>query len=315
MFRFILVLLLLSGPALADNQGLSPKAAAAVETEVARFMKEHHLKGVGLGILSRGRMSYVQGYGTIYRHAPTDLASVSKPLTALLALKLVEEGKLELEAPVTRYLEVDLAQEVTIRRLLSHTSGLPHYGGRFSKAGIELGDFNGAELESVGEYRYSSPGYLLLSWVLEKVGGEPFLDLLNQKIARPARASELSAESGFAWRLGAGGVAASPEALTRIAYALLQRRILKRETYALMWTRQVDIPDKEFSQALGFRVDESGRVLHGGSHPSTDNYQRLVLYPDRGHGMVLLVEAESRFSPGKMTTALYKVLKAAGHKF
>ena len=310
------MLLLLTGIALADSQGLSPQAAKAVDAAVAKFMTQHNLKGVGLGILSRGRISYVQGYGTVHRYAPTDLASVSKPLTALLALKLVEEGKLELDAAVSRYLDVELPAEVTVRTLLAHTSGLPHYGGRFSSAGIKLGDFDSSALgQPAGQgYVYSSPGYLLLSWVLEKAGDGPLLTQLNSKVARPARASELVAEERYAWRLGAGGIAASPEALTRIAYALLQRRILKRESYKELWSPQTDIPGKPFSQALGFRVDSKGRVLHGGSHPGTHNYQRLVLYPDRGHGMVLLVQAEKRFSPGKMTTALYKTLKAAGHK-
>lgn len=314
--RILFLVWLLSGLVLADSQGLSSQAAAAVDAEVKQFMQQHRLDGVGLGILTRGRISYVQGYGTIHRFAPTDLASVSKPLTALLTMKLVEEGKLELDAPVSRYLEVDLPPEVTLRTLLAHTSGLSHYGGRFSKAGIELKDFDASALEQAtgSGYLYSSPGYLLLSWILEKVGEEDFITQLNTRLARPARASEFSSDERYGWRLGAGGVAASPETLTRIAYALLQRRILKRETFVEMWTKQVDIPGKDYSQALGFRVDDKGRVMHGGSHPSTHNYQRLVLYPDKGHGMVLLVAARERFSPGQMTTSLYKTLKAAGHK-
>ena len=271
-----------------------------------------------MGILSGGRIVYVKGYASVHTNGNEELASVSKSLTALLAMKLVEEGKLELDAPVTRYLgDLDLPSEVTPRSLLTHTSGLPHYSGPFAGGRLKRSDFRRANLaQPPGRgYLYSSPGYFLLSLVLQEAGGAPFLDLLNAKILRPAGAGKAELDRTYAARLGAGGLAMSTEALTRVAYALLQRRLLKRESYREMWSVQARIPDKSFDQGLGFRVDGKGRVHHGGSHPRTNTYQRLVLYPQRGHGMVLLVRAGGRFQPGKLSTALYKAMKSAGHRF
>jgi CubicO group peptidase (beta-lactamase class C family) len=318
----LLLLFLTSAPSWADTQGLSAESALAVDTTVKEFMRDNQVKGVGVGILTQGRISYVQGYGTINRHAPVDLASLSKPLTAVLALRLAEEGKLDLDAPITRYLrELSLPSGLTARTLLSHTSGLSHYNGRFPKSGFSAKDFGSDALATQpgDAYLYSSPGYALLSWALEAAGGEGFLDQINSRLCAPARATKLSlnADPRYGWRLGAGGLKGSPESMARIAYALLQRRILSRESYKDMWTAKIKIPDKDSSQALGFLVDEKGRVSHGGSHPKDHYYHRLVLYPERGHGMVILTHASSssaKKKPGQLSTSLYKALKASGHK-
>ncbi len=315
----VFLLLLCGQPALADNQGISPKAATAVDRTVQDFMKAHRLAGVGVAILSHSRIAYVQGYGEVNRYQPVDLASVSKCLTAILALRLQEKGKLDLDAPVSRYLtELDLPSQVTARSLLTHTSGLPHYGDSFSGRGFNLSAFRESALsEKAGSFVYSSPGYVLLSHVLEKAGGETFLKLLHKEVCAPSSVSprdvRLSKEAG--WRSGAGGVEASPEALARISYALLQGRLLNRQNRALAWTSQVNVPGKAGGQGLGFRVEDDGsKIWHNGSHSKLGKYSRLVLYPRKGHGMFIYLNGPSKVSPGKLSTALYKALKGAGHK-
>lgn len=282
-------------------------------------MKSHRLQGVGIGILSNSRIAYVQGYGDIYRYRPVDLASLSKPLTAIIALRLQEKGKLDLDAPVSRYLtDLDLPAHITARSLLTHTSGLPHYGSTFSGGGFGLSAFRRSAIsEGPGSYHYSSPGYVLLSRVVEKAGGDTLSNLLHNEVCGPARVSpkEVRLSPSIAWRAGAGGIEASPEALTRIAYALLQGRLLNRQNLAQAWKSQVSVPGSAGGQGLGFRVEDKGKVWHNGSHSKLGNYSRLVLYTQRGHGMIVLLHGRSKVSPGKLSTTLYKTLKAAGHRF
>ena len=172
--RLAFLFFLLGQATLADSSGLSPKAEKAVDATVKKFMKTHGLDGVGLGILSNRRMVYVNGYGNVNRYRPVDLASLTKSLTAILAVRLWEQGKLDLDAPVTRYLpELDLPSTITSRSILSHTSGLAHYGSHFPGSHFSLNDFTqGAVTSSAGSYLYSSPAYVLLSRVLEKAAPE-----------------------------------------------------------------------------------------------------------------------------------------------
>ena len=317
--KFALLLFLLSPVALADSSGLSPKAEAAVEATVHKFMKAHGLDGVGLGILSNRRMVYANGFGNVNRYSPVDIASLSKSLTAILAMRLSEQGKLDLDAPVTRYLpDLDLPSSVTSRSILSHSSGLPHYGSHFPGSHFSLKNFTKSSVtSSTGSYLYSSPGYFLLSRVLEKAGGKDYLELVHSEICRPSYASkdQVSLHPAVAWRLGAGGLEASPEAMTRIVYALMQGRLVKSENLSQMWSEQVPVPGSQAGQGLGFRVEGESKVWHGGQHSKLGQYNRLVLYPRKGHGMIVLVRASRKFTPGKLSTELYRALKAAGHKF
>ena len=319
LLRLTLLILLLAPTTLAETSGLNPTAEAAVEATVQKFMTAHRLDGVGLGILSNRRMVYAGGFGNVHRFSPVDLASLSKSLTAIVAMRLSEQGKLDLDAPVTRYLpELDLPSNITARSILSHSSGLAHYGSHFPGSHFDLKNFTRSSVtSSYGSYLYSSPGYFLLSKVLEKAGGKSFLELIHSEICRPSYASkdQVGLHPKVAWRLGAGGLEASPEAITRIVYALMQGRLVKPQSLSQMWSMQVPVPGSQAGQGLGFRVEGESKVWHGGQHKQLGQYNRLVLYPRKGHGMIVLVRSSSEVSPGKLSTELYRALKAAGHKF
>lgn len=312
-----------SGLASAETSRLSPKAKKVVDTTVAQFMKTYKLKGVGLSIMSQGRVSYVQGYGSINANAPTDIASVAKPLTAVLALKMAEEGSVDLDVPVNQYLSGStLPSGVTLRTLLSHTSGLPHYSGLLKASGFTQSALKPSALvASPGQrYTYSSPGYVIASWALESAEGQDFLELLNDKVARPAgiRGFSESRSRSYRWRLGAGGLDASPEAMARFAVAVLQRRILNRGSYQQMMTPQALSSGATSDYGLGFSLDSGGKLSHNGSHPREHYHHRIVLYTKRGHGMVVQIKGSNSSAssvPGKLTTELYKKLKAAKFRF
>jgi CubicO group peptidase (beta-lactamase class C family) len=123
------------------------------------------------------------------------LASVSKPFTALAVMMLVQRGALHLDDPVSKYVEglQNPVGSVTIRQLLSHTSGIPDYGNlNIEHPGITTEEVLRAlrridHLEfSPGErYRYSNSGYVLLGAVVAKVAEVPFQQFLNMRILEP----------------------------------------------------------------------------------------------------------------------------------
>lgn len=107
-------------------------------------MKHHHVPGVSIALVNDGKIRWAKGYGIANTNHGTPVAentlfqagSISKPLAALAALKLVEEGKLELDEDVNSYLkdwkvpdsEFSKEEKVTLRRLLTHTAGMTVHG-------------------------------------------------------------------------------------------------------------------------------------------------------------------------------------------
>ena len=140
------------------------------------------------------------GAGTpITSMTPFLWGSLAKPVAATLAMTLVEAGELQLDAPVITYLpafrlrDVAVSDQITIRHLLNQTSGLP--------TSVELTDRFAADRQAAdllpaladlapvsppgAEYHYSSTNYLLLTAVIEAVTGQPFADVLEQRVLDP----------------------------------------------------------------------------------------------------------------------------------
>jgi CubicO group peptidase (beta-lactamase class C family) len=144
-----------------------------------------------------------------YRHFETnkklkktdifEMASVSKQFTAMIIMMLQEKGKLQYDDPIHKYVEVPYTG-ITIRHLLTHTSGLPDYQAIMDKywdkskvAGnpdiIEyLNSYAPPALFSPGEkYTYSNTGYVLLASIAEKASGQDFIALCRSWIFKPLR--------------------------------------------------------------------------------------------------------------------------------
>ena len=166
------------------------------------------------------------------------LASMTKQFTAAAILMLAERGKLTLNDPITKYLALPTyANAITIRQLLTHTSGLLAYEDLIAPGTTrQLEDADVLDLiakESTTyfppgtSYRYSNTGYAFLALIVERVSGQRFADFLREKIFEPAgmknsvafeegistvahRAFGYSAISGGQAILPAGGKARSP---------------------------------------------------------------------------------------------------------
>ena len=165
-------------------------AGARLEAEVERGA----FPGAALAVGRGERLARMEGIGseawdgqavdperTIY-----DIASLTKVVaTTTAAMLLVEDGRVELDAPVSRYLPAFTGggkDAVTMRHLLAHTSGLPAWA-----PGGTLGAFVGAELDAAPGERmvYSDVGFVVLWAALEKAAGEPLPGLLERRVYGP----------------------------------------------------------------------------------------------------------------------------------
>lgn len=129
--------------------------------------------------------------------------SITKSPIAVLILQLVERGELELDSDISAWLpQIERAEQITIRRLLSHSAGIPDYGGlqayheAVRNSPSNPWSFERIAAETFGQglaydpgqgWAYSNPGYMLLKHILEAVTGASLKELLAQRIVQPLR--------------------------------------------------------------------------------------------------------------------------------
>ncbi len=197
----IFVAVLLAAAAL---QGADP---SLIDQLVSRYNEFGTFNGAVL-VAANGEVVFKKGYSLANREwdIPNQrdvrfrLGSITKQFTAALILKLVAEGKVRLEASLAEYVSEypeDVAKQVTIHQLLTHTSGIKSYTGlpkfwsdhtRDPYAPLEFLSFFAEEpldFEPGKEFRYNNSGYFLLGVIVEKVTGQTYADALRERILEP----------------------------------------------------------------------------------------------------------------------------------
>jgi CubicO group peptidase (beta-lactamase class C family) len=183
--------------------------AAQIEQLLSKYNEYGQFNGSAL-VAENGKVIFKKGYGQaniewdILNKPDTKfrLGSISKQFTALLIVKLAEEGKIKLDKPITAYLPnypKATGDKVTIHNLLTHTSGIPNYTS-FSNFGKDLSrnpftpeefvkKFENLPLEfTPGEkFSYSNSGYFLLGYIIEKVSGKSYEQFLQETILKPLK--------------------------------------------------------------------------------------------------------------------------------
>jgi CubicO group peptidase (beta-lactamase class C family) len=193
----------------ATEAGLDAETMAALEEVIEQGMAEYQVPGLAIGIVKDGMLVYAQGFGVteLGKDQPVTpqsvflLSSIAKTATSTAVMQLVEQGKIELDAPVTDYLPYfALADEryraITIRQLLSHTAGLPEYD--YSTYGQDAQVDDGALeryvrslstielLSAPGEtWEYSGIGFDILGDIVAKVSGQSFEAYVSEHIFQP----------------------------------------------------------------------------------------------------------------------------------
>ena len=206
----VIVSLILCDPAFGQTIGPSPgyqQIAAHVQSAIEYERQDKDLQAISVGIVDDQQIVWAQGFGaanpdsgvpasadTVYR-----VGSVSKLFTDIGMMQLVEQGELNLDAPVRHYLpefqpENPFQRPITLRQLTSHRSGLvrePPVGNYFDDAAPSLADtvssLNRTRLVFAPETepKYSNAGIAVVGRVLEKVTGKPFAECLRSEVLEP----------------------------------------------------------------------------------------------------------------------------------
>jgi CubicO group peptidase (beta-lactamase class C family) len=202
------------------HPGSAPEGEPLVDHTLQERMAHYGVPGVGIAVIHQGRIDWARGYGvaeagTRRPVTPETLfqaASISKPLTAMAALRLADEGRLELDADVNDHLtswklqdnEFTGDQKVTPAHLLSHTAGLTVPGFRGYAAGqavpslqevLEGAPPANSDPIRVGnvpgdDWSYSGGGYCVVQQLMEDVTGRSFPELMDSLLLEPLGMSD-----------------------------------------------------------------------------------------------------------------------------
>ncbi len=200
------------------------------DARVPELMARHRVPGVAVVGIETRRVAWERYYGlanATTREPVTattlfEAASMSKPTGAHGALKLVEQGRLELDRPLRHYLERPYLPDesthlaITARMALAHTTGFPNWRAGGWQAGGPLAP----KSQPGAKYSYSGEGYTYLQHTLERITGEEIGAWLERTVLRPAgmRAARYTWQADWGARAAAGHTAQGATAETRELY-------------------------------------------------------------------------------------------------
>jgi len=246
------------------------------------------------------------------------IASVSKPMTAVAILQLYEKGIIELDKPIQDYLPEfpkKIKGDITIRQLLNHTSGIPHY-----KSDLEIFNFTHydnciqaldkfqsrpLDFEPGTAFLYSSFGYTILGAIIEKVTGKEYSNYMQENIWGPAGMTHTNIENrnikyrnradvyiklgnkffrspqnDLSYTYSGGGIQSTAEDLLRFGKAILEYRLINLSTTKLMThLTHPDSETKEYTNGWDNWVSsKNGKVIeHNGAQVGSSSFFRIYL--------------------------------------
>jgi CubicO group peptidase (beta-lactamase class C family) len=321
-------------------------AAKAIERFMADLQQRGQFNGAVL-VADRQGIVYRGGFGVANRTSnaaftpdtPSCLASLSKPFTALAVMMLAEQGSIKYDSHISEYVpELPPALgAVTIRQLLTHTSGIPDY----SDLNVEHPGMTNADvlraLKHVShtqfppgeKYQYSNSGYVLLSILVEKVSGTPLSEFLQNRgfgLLRMLKSFVLTSDqektqdvargySGFgtpddyqAFVTGDGGVYSTVDDLYLFDRALYTDKLVRQSALAEAFT-PASVREGNTTYGFGWNVkqeDSGKRVWHTGS---TAGFRAFIERRLSEHSVVIMLTNVGNSKRVEINEAIHAILE------
>ncbi|HFU7054290.1 TPA: serine hydrolase domain-containing protein [Bacillus cereus] len=218
----VLIVLCITLPKVYAQQNIK----VTLDKYIEKFIKEQNIPGASVAIVHNKDVFFTKTMGItgesekkVTSKTPFAIGSISKSLTALAIVKLIEDKKIKLEDPVQRYLpwfklkDSQISSTITIQHLLTHTSGISTYEGlalsdKQSKSSRALKE-NVMKLSNVkvtappGEkYQYSNTNYIVLGTLIEEVTNETYSSYMEKYIFQPLNMNGAAASKETAYEKG-----------------------------------------------------------------------------------------------------------------
>jgi len=340
----------------AQNR-LSPELQEKIDKLAVDTLAKTGVPSASVAVVKDGQIVYLKAYGDARLEPRTpatpemrySIGSISKQFTATAILLLQEQGKLSLDDKVAKFLpDLTRANEVTIRQLLSHTSGYQDYWPQDYVMPMMLQPVTAQKImdtwakipldfEPGASWQYSNTNYVIAGVIVEKAARMPLLQFLSEKVFTPldmkgvanideAKLSETdptgylryalgplrpAPKEGKGWLFAAGELAMPASDLAKWDISIMDQKVLKPASYR-EFAREVQLKNGLGTHyALGVDVNSQGghRALSHGGEVSGFTAQNLI-FPDDRVAVAVLTNQDAVSAAGQIAQGIAPLLLA-----
>ena len=342
--RFVggaLILAWLGAARPSASQTLAASRAGLIDAAVQEVLNRSGAPSASIAVVQGGAVVYEKAYGSARLGPPAvpatasmrySIGSISKQFTSAAILLLAEEGKLSLDDRVAKWFpELTRANEITVRQLLSMTSGYQDYWPQDYVMPDMLKDTTPAaimkgwaqkplDFEPGTRWQYSNTNYVIAGQIVERVSGQPLLAFLRARVFGPLQMASVvdtdqaplgpgdpmrylryalgppreAPKEGKGWMSAAGELAMTAADLARWDIAVMNRAVLKPSSYGDFEREVLLANGAPTGYGLGVNVAVTGgrrQISHGGEVSGFT--ARNEVYPDEKVAVVVLVNIDA----------------------
>jgi len=344
-FILVLSLLALALPASAQSiSSIDPALRGRIDRIALQVLEQTGVPSASIAVVQHGKLAYTHAYGNARlatAKAPAlpatpemrySIGSISKQFTATALLLLQDQKKISIDDPVGKYIPgLTRGDEVTIRQILSHTSGYQDYwpedyvmttmrGPTTAQQILDTWAKKPLDFDPGTQWQYSNTNFVIAGCILEKVTGEPYFQFITEHILRPlgmisAWNSDqtklgpddatpyyrhalgplrVAPKEGLGWMFAAGELAMTAHDLALWDESLLAHSILSSESYAQMFS-EVKLKNGEgthYGLGVGVRdVNGHRSIVHGGEVSGFVSENQVLI--DDGTAVVVLTNQDA----------------------
>ncbi len=336
--HLLILIAALCSPALA--QTLSPTLRHQIDAVATAALTKTGVPSASIAIVQDGKIAYLQAYGDARLDPRTparpdmrySIGSISKQFTATAILLLQEQGKLSLDNKVAKFIpRLTRANEVSIRQLLSHTSGYQDYWPQDYVMPMMLQPTTADKImdgwarkpldfDPGSKWQYSNTNYVIAGAIVEKASGMSLLQFLREKIFAPLNMKSVAnidqdalpvtdpigymryalgplrpaPQEGKGWLFAAGELAMPADDLARWDISIIDQTLLQPSSYRLLETEVLLNDGAGTKYGLGLDIGtENGHRLLGHSGEVSGFTAQNTVYPDDHAAIIVLTNQDA----------------------
>ena len=334
---------------------LSDQTRSQVDQIARQVLESTGVPSASVAVIKDGALAYAHAYGNARLDPPTPataemrykIGSISKQFTATAILMLAEQGKLSLDDPVSRFVpDLTRAKEVTIRQLLSHTSGYQDYWPQDYVPPFMLTPITADEIltrwarkpldfDPGTKWQYSNTNYVIAGVIVEKASGTPLLQFLSSHIFGPLGMQSVvnidqdhladtdptgymryalgplrpAPREGKGWLFAAGELAMPVSDLAKWDIAMMNQRVLKPSSYREMQKDVLLLNGTATNYGLGITVRSQGgrRMLEHSGEVSGFTAENIV-FPEDHAAIIVLTNQDAVNAGGQIARKIAPLL-------
>ncbi len=340
LLPFVLFLLCAHSAVAQTQPTISPELRSSIDDLANKALARTGTPSASVAVVQGGKIVYVQAYGDARLDPRTparpqmrySIGSISKQFTAAAILFLVEEGKLSLDDKVSKFVPgITRANEVTIRQILSHTSGYQDFWPQDYVPPLMLKPTSAAaildmwakkplDFDPGTKWQYSNTNYVIAGLIVEKASGKTLLEFLRQHVFKPLGMETVTdtdqaklpagdpegyfryalgplrpaPKEGQNWLFAAGELAMTAEDLEKWNISVIKQTLLKPASYKALETEVLLNNGVGTNYALGLSVRNPGGRRELSHTGEVSGYTASsVILPDNGIAVVVLTNQDA----------------------